>query len=58
MTRAGRVGLAGQHVGQRRRCHLVGQGPAEVRAKADFVTVGNDQDGVALAIDDIILPRT
>lgn len=35
----------------------MGQGPAEVRAKADFTTAGNDQDGVARAIDEIILPR-
>lgn len=35
----------------------MGQGPAEVRAKADFVTAGNDADGVAKAIDEIILPR-
>jgi Cof subfamily protein (haloacid dehalogenase superfamily) len=35
----------------------MGQGPAEVRAKADFTTAGNDQDGVAQAIDEIILPR-
>ncbi|MEN2787213.1 Cof-type HAD-IIB family hydrolase [Sphingomonas qilianensis] len=31
------------------------QGPAEVRAKADFVTGGNDADGVAQAIDRMIL---
>jgi hydroxymethylpyrimidine pyrophosphatase-like HAD family hydrolase len=36
----------------------MGQGPAEVRAKADFTTAGNDADGVAQAIDQIILPRT
>ncbi|MDB5703041.1 MAG: hydrolase Cof [Sphingomonas bacterium] len=35
----------------------MGQGPAEVRAKADLVTAGNDADGVAQAIDTIILPR-
>lgn len=35
----------------------MGQGPAEVRARADVVTGGNDEDGVAQAIDDIILPR-
>jgi Cof subfamily protein (haloacid dehalogenase superfamily) len=35
----------------------MGQGPGEVRAKADFVTGGNDADGVAQAIDSIILPR-
>jgi Cof subfamily protein (haloacid dehalogenase superfamily) len=35
----------------------MGQGPAEVRAKADFVTGGNDANGVAQAIDEIILPR-
>jgi Cof subfamily protein (haloacid dehalogenase superfamily) len=35
----------------------MGQGPAEVRAKADFTTGANDADGVAQAIDSIILPR-
>ncbi|WCM26855.1 Cof-type HAD-IIB family hydrolase [Sphingomonas sp. QA11] len=35
----------------------MGQGPAEVRAKADFTTGANDADGVAQAIDGIILPR-
>ncbi|MDO7841700.1 Cof-type HAD-IIB family hydrolase [Sphingomonas immobilis] len=33
----------------------MGQGPAEVRAKAKHVTAGNDEDGVARAIDGIIL---
>ncbi|MEG3089452.1 Cof-type HAD-IIB family hydrolase [Sphingomonas sp. PB4P5] len=33
----------------------MGQGPAEVRAKADLVTGGNDDDGVAQAIDGMIL---
>ena len=33
----------------------MGQGPAEVRAKADRVTGGNDADGVAQAIDEVIL---
>lgn len=32
------------------------QGPAGVRAKADHVTRSNDQDGVAHAIDTILLP--
>ncbi|KQS02121.1 hydrolase Cof [Sphingomonas sp. Leaf357] len=36
----------------------MGQGPADVRAKADKVTAGNDEDGVAQAIDTIILPST
>lgn len=35
----------------------MGQGPEAVRAKADFVTGANDADGVAQAIDSIILPR-
>lgn len=33
----------------------MGQGPEAVRAKADRVTGGNDDDGVAQAIDDVIL---
>ena len=33
----------------------MGQGPAEVRAKADEVTASNDADGVAQAISRIIL---
>ncbi|WP_034158395.1 Cof-type HAD-IIB family hydrolase [Sphingomonas sp. ERG5] len=33
----------------------MGQGPAEVRAKADLVTSGNDADGVARAIREMIL---
>ncbi|QNQ11135.1 Cof-type HAD-IIB family hydrolase [Sphingomonas alpina] len=33
----------------------MGQGPAEVRAKADLVTSGNDADGVARAIGEMIL---
>lgn len=33
----------------------MGQGPAEVRAKANRVTAGNDADGVAKAITQIIL---
>jgi Cof subfamily protein (haloacid dehalogenase superfamily) len=33
----------------------MGQGPAEVRAKADLVTGGNDDGGVAQAIDGMIL---
>ncbi len=32
-------------------------GPEDVRAAAQFVTTGNDVDGVAHAIDTIILPR-
>lgn len=35
----------------------MGQGPIEVRERAGFVTAGNDADGVAQAIDTIILPR-
>jgi Cof subfamily protein (haloacid dehalogenase superfamily) len=35
----------------------MGQGPEEVRAKADHVTGGNDADGVAQAIAGIILKR-
>ena len=35
----------------------MGQGPAEVRAMADLVTGGNDADGVAQAIDGMILGR-
>lgn len=35
----------------------MGQGPEAVRARADFVTAANDADGVAQAIDEIILPR-
>ncbi|MFC3579579.1 Cof-type HAD-IIB family hydrolase [Sphingomonas hylomeconis] len=35
----------------------MGQGPAEVREKADLVTAGNDDDGVAQAIDGMILQR-
>jgi Cof subfamily protein (haloacid dehalogenase superfamily) len=33
----------------------MGQAPAEVRARARFTTAGNDEDGVARAIDDIVL---
>lgn len=33
------------------------QGPDDVRAAAQFVTTSNDEDGVAHAIDTIILPR-
>ena len=36
----------------------MGQGPAEVRATADVTTSGNDADGVAHAIMEIILPRS
>ncbi|GAA0297719.1 Cof-type HAD-IIB family hydrolase [Sphingomonas oligophenolica] len=36
----------------------MGQGPIEVRDQADFTTASNDADGVARAIDAIILPRT
>lgn len=35
----------------------MGQGPIEVRDRADFITAGNDSDGVARAIDEIVLPR-
>ncbi len=34
----------------------MGQGPAEVRAAATHVSRSNDEDGVAFAIDEIILP--
>src|SRR5258706_14918912 len=34
----------------------MGQGPDEVRATAMRVTGSNDEDGVAQAIDDILLP--
>jgi Cof subfamily protein (haloacid dehalogenase superfamily) len=34
----------------------MGQGPEEVRAAATRTTVSNDEDGVAHAIDDILLP--
>jgi len=36
----------------------MGNAPDRVRAAADQVTTGNDADGVAHAIDTIILPRT
>lgn len=55
------IGDQGNDVAMFERAGLsvaMGQGPAEVRAKADFTTSGNDQDGVARAIDEIILPRT
>jgi Cof subfamily protein (haloacid dehalogenase superfamily) len=54
------IGDQGNDVAMFERAGLsvaMGQGPAEVRAKADFVTAGNDADGVAKAIDEIILPR-
>lgn len=35
----------------------MGQGPAEVRKAASCETVPNDEDGVAHAIDEILLPR-
>lgn len=35
----------------------MGQGPPEVRAAADRVTRSNDEDGVAHAIDEIVLAR-
>jgi hydroxymethylpyrimidine pyrophosphatase-like HAD family hydrolase len=35
----------------------MGNGPEDVRAAAQFTTTGNDVDGVAHAIDTIILPR-
>lgn len=34
----------------------MGQGPEEVRKAARYVTVANDEDGVARAIDEILLP--
>ena len=34
----------------------MGQGPEPVRAKADYVSTSNDEDGVAHAIDTILLP--
>jgi hydroxymethylpyrimidine pyrophosphatase-like HAD family hydrolase len=34
----------------------MGQGPEEVRAAATRTTLSNDQDGVAHAIDEILLP--
>lgn len=34
----------------------MGQAPAEVRAQARYTTTGNDEDGVAHAIDTILLP--
>lgn len=34
----------------------MGQGPQAVRDAADYVTLGNDEDGVASAIDTILLP--
>ncbi|WP_206240506.1 Cof-type HAD-IIB family hydrolase [Novosphingobium terrae] len=34
----------------------MGQGPVEVREAADHVTASNDEDGVAQAIDSILLP--
>ena len=55
------IGDQGNDVAMFERAGLsiaMGQGPAEVRAKADFITAGNDQDGVAQAIDEIILSRT
>ena len=36
----------------------MGQGPEAVRAKADKVTGGNDADGVAQAIDEVLLAST
>ena len=35
----------------------MGNGADEVKEKADFVTLANDQDGVASAIDQFVLPR-
>ncbi|MEO8374488.1 MAG: Cof-type HAD-IIB family hydrolase [Sphingomonas bacterium] len=55
------IGDQGNDVAMFERAGLsvaMGQGPADVRAKAGFTTAGNDQDGVAQAIDTIILPRT
>jgi Cof subfamily protein (haloacid dehalogenase superfamily) len=34
----------------------MGQGPEPVKAKADYVSTSNDEDGVAHAIDTILLP--
>ena len=39
------------------RSIAMGQGPQEVRDAADAVTLGNDRDGVAHAIDTMILER-
>ncbi|MDQ2878222.1 MAG: Cof-type HAD-IIB family hydrolase [Pseudomonadota bacterium] len=36
---------------------VMAQAPAAVKAKADEITAANDADGVAKAIDEIILPR-
>ena len=36
----------------------MGNAPDPVKARADHVTTANDADGVAHAIDTIILPRT
>ena len=35
----------------------MGNGPEAVRRAAQHVTLGNDQDGVAHAIDTLIAPR-
>ena len=35
----------------------MGQAPAEVKAEADWVSASNDDDGVAKAIDRILLPE-
>jgi len=35
----------------------MGQAPAEVTAEADWVSASNDEDGVAKAIDRILLPE-
>ena len=35
----------------------MGQAPAEVKAEADWVSASNDEDGVAKAIDRILLPE-
>jgi Cof subfamily protein (haloacid dehalogenase superfamily) len=36
----------------------MGQAPAEVRARARYTTASNDADGVARAIDDVLLPSS
>jgi hydroxymethylpyrimidine pyrophosphatase-like HAD family hydrolase len=34
----------------------MGQAPEPVKAKADYVCLSNDEDGVANAIDTVLLP--
>lgn len=38
-------------------CFAMGNGADEVKARADFVTTANDEDGVAAAIERYVLPR-